>query len=414
MANICIRDGGTGDGSAWDNALDSLPSSLTRGNTYYIADGTYPAYTFDDAASGTTLITIKKATVADHGVATGWLDTYGDGTATFTGELAFATDYWVFDGVTRNEADWKEQVYGFRVQDSIVLSHLGNFPPGADHITVRYVDVGGAVGSTYPSIEGEPFYILNANPATDFTISRCFIHNCTLIQLAGVDGITIEYCYFMDMWAKEAIRGAATAKNGVIRYNIFEDTTQDTGVPGDEGTAPIAIWDGDSAGDFDNWEIYGNLFFDTTTIEHSGGAIVVGGNGGSWAGVAANNVKIYNNTIAGFLGDFSANILINGGTGNESSNNLWHNCIGTPSSSPNTATNGETASDIFVSVASGDFRLAEESAAGTTLAAPYDVDMDGVTRGSSGNWSRGAFQFTDGAAELNVTTLNVTGTLTVG
>ena len=51
-ANHYIRDGGNGNGTDWNNAWDDLPSSLTRGDTYYVADGTYGAYQFNDAASG--------------------------------------------------------------------------------------------------------------------------------------------------------------------------------------------------------------------------------------------------------------------------------------------------------------------------------------------------------------------------
>src|SRR5688572_27397587 len=65
--NVYVRDGASGSGADWSDALDDLPASLTRGKTYYIADGSYAAYLFDDADSGTSLITIKKATGSDHG-----------------------------------------------------------------------------------------------------------------------------------------------------------------------------------------------------------------------------------------------------------------------------------------------------------------------------------------------------------
>src|SRR4030043_1400540 len=78
-----VRAGATGanNGSDWNNAFTTLPATLVRGTTYYIADGNYASYTFDDAVSGTTLITVKKATVADHGTETGGVSTYGDGQA---------------------------------------------------------------------------------------------------------------------------------------------------------------------------------------------------------------------------------------------------------------------------------------------------------------------------------------------
>ena len=78
-----VRIGATGknDGSDWVNAHSALPSVLVRGDTYYLADGSYGGYTFDDANSGTTAITIKKATVSDHGTDVGWSSSYGDGQA---------------------------------------------------------------------------------------------------------------------------------------------------------------------------------------------------------------------------------------------------------------------------------------------------------------------------------------------
>ena len=58
------------------------------------------AYTFNDAVSGTTLITIKKAIESDHGTDTGWSSAYGDGQATFP-NVTFTTSYWTFDGQSR-------------------------------------------------------------------------------------------------------------------------------------------------------------------------------------------------------------------------------------------------------------------------------------------------------------------------
>jgi hypothetical protein len=69
--NYYVRDG-TGlfssCGQDWGNACDDLPSNLIRGATYYIADGSYSSYTFDDAESGSEYIYIKKATLWDHGI----------------------------------------------------------------------------------------------------------------------------------------------------------------------------------------------------------------------------------------------------------------------------------------------------------------------------------------------------------
>src|SRR5690348_11914306 len=89
-ANHYIRAGATGNGSGtdWTNACSGFSGScaisgLVRGDTYYVADGSYGSQTFDTANSGSSVITIIKATVANHGTATGWSDTFGDGQAVF-------------------------------------------------------------------------------------------------------------------------------------------------------------------------------------------------------------------------------------------------------------------------------------------------------------------------------------------
>ena len=117
-ANKYVRPGATGsnNGTDWTNAYRSLPSALVRGDTYYVAAGSYPAHTFGDPQSGTLTITVKKATAADHGTASGWQATYGTGQATFNSVIQFQTGYYVLDGQTRNEADWFDGAsYGFRI-----------------------------------------------------------------------------------------------------------------------------------------------------------------------------------------------------------------------------------------------------------------------------------------------------------
>src|SRR5580765_2943558 len=105
-ANHYVRAGATGSGTGndWTNAYTNLPSSLTRGDTYYLADGSYGSHTFNDANSGSSVISIVKATPAAHGVATGWSDAFGAGQAVFS-HWNIYTDFYTFDGVRRN-ADW--------------------------------------------------------------------------------------------------------------------------------------------------------------------------------------------------------------------------------------------------------------------------------------------------------------------
>jgi hypothetical protein len=80
-ANHFVRAGASGAGVDWARAYGQLPATLMRDDTYYVAAGQYPAYSFNTPGSGLT--TIKKATVADHGTVTGWNAAYATGYATF-------------------------------------------------------------------------------------------------------------------------------------------------------------------------------------------------------------------------------------------------------------------------------------------------------------------------------------------
>ena len=90
-ANHYIRDGGsgslagTGNCADWTttNACDDLPATMVRGDTYYIAGGSYGSHDFS-ALAGTSYVFLQKSTVADHGTATGWLDAYASPTAVFS------------------------------------------------------------------------------------------------------------------------------------------------------------------------------------------------------------------------------------------------------------------------------------------------------------------------------------------
>src|SRR5205807_7149865 len=60
---VTTNGAGSRDGSTWNNAFAwPLPTTLVRGDSYYIATGNYTGgYRFNTPESGTTPITIKKA-----------------------------------------------------------------------------------------------------------------------------------------------------------------------------------------------------------------------------------------------------------------------------------------------------------------------------------------------------------------
>lgn len=418
---------GAGTGADFNNRL-ALPdeTGFVRGNVYKVIEGYYGSRTLSTAVSGATLITIQKVSSADSAVA-GYSTALFDTPATF-GSIIIATDNWTLDGVTRDESDppfsWDSgSSYGFRITGGVAMST--SLSPGvcAANVTIQYSDIGGPEGSSYTGSEpNNCIYVGGFDElGSDLTVLRCYLHNIAHdahFHLNGLDGAVIEYCWISNGWGKEAIRGQVALKNAIIRFNYFYNASMNSGEPGEGSTAEIAIWDG-GANAFDNNEIYGNVFFRDNAEENSGGTIVVGGNGGSWAGSPASNTLVYNNTIAGVTGGASgAQILINGGTGNIVRNTLWYDVVGNPPSvTANTSSNNtEVVSDPFLNYATGDLMLSGDTDAGFTLSAPYNTDMVGETRGSDGTWDLGAFEYNSQAVTRNITysgTLTVTS-LTVG
>lgn len=450
MANKYLRSGasGTGSGDDWTNAYTTfvaLESGLARGDTGYVADGTYTGATFNTAASGTTGITIKKASIADHGTETGWDNSYGDGQALVNGDFEFRTDYWVIDGAYRNEANWQDiNAYGIRIKASNgTNTHgiWGNADNGiADNLTFRYLDIGGNADQIGVSnVPGEGFYLVGGT-RSGISISQCHIHNTALPVLMNSTGsVTIEECWIGPSYHKEGIRGQATCPSWIIRNNVIQDNGD---TPNSESMTAIIACFGNDPDTWDAWEIYGNVFVNTNGFggQYNNGIIIGGGSGFSGD---ATNWKVYNNTFynirTGNPGQgLQAKILLSG------TNNVCHNNIfvGFPSgmqlgiSADDADTNffycpdasGLAAivssfpstisgsSDPMVDAANGDYQLSE-SVPGTVLGAGFDdIDPLGNQRGEGGVWDVGVYQF-DGTPPsgptLNVTNFNAT-TLTVG
>lgn len=409
-ADRYVRPGasGNGSGSDWTNAYPTLPATLVRGDTYWIADGSYGRRVFSDPHSGTAVISIKKATAASHGTNAGWIDSYGSGQAVFN-DMTFDTGYYVIDGAKRNESNWADSAsYGIRNSGSLYSSRLNSSTGScADNLTFRYIDVGGATGSGVTSAPSSGLYLGGFGGGSlacqNWTLHRSHVHNTKIhVQCAGCSDLLVEYTHFGTGWGKEAIRGQVYAANMIVRNSIFKDSCQRD--PGDSTsgcTAEIALWDGSG---FDNNEVYGNVFHKTTNEINTGGIVVIGGNGSSWVGPASNNSKVYNNTISGYKVG-TAIVLINGGSGNACRNNLWYGIaagIGTGCTANAVSNNSVLSGTPFINAAGGDFRLSAATATGFALTSPYDVDLMGKKRGADGTWDIGAYEYSSsGTVQLS-------------
>jgi len=417
-ANYYIRGGATGtnSGSDWNNAYTSLPATLIRGSVYYIAGGSYPAYTFDDAESGTTLITVKKATASDHGTDTGWDSSYGTTQAVFNSIIRFNTGYYVFDGQTRNESDWfNGDAYGIRISHN---NNDQNIVIVASNISIKYVYInaiyGDAASSTcdFASTTCRRYAIdtdtYGEGTNTGLLFHRMYVYGSNNIWfIRETNGTIIEYS------ASDGAHGNGpnhagivnlyfNANNSITRYCKFRNAfTLGSG----GGTALWCITRCGSTGlcgsSNGGHQIYGNEVAHYCTTDG-----IIG-----YIGSDSINNKVYNNTFIDGTGK-SANCWGAGislpSSGNVAHNNLWvgwqsgrlsmdtsHDYNAFSGSSNFSEAHGQAniPTSIFSNYSGNNFRLASASSAGTSLSSTYNYDLLGSLRGSDGTWDRGAYEF---------------------
>ncbi len=415
-ANHYIRAGAAGNnsGTDWTNAFSSLPATLTRGDTYFIADGNYASYLFDDPVNGEKYITIKKATINDHGTNTGWDNSYGDGTAIFRADFSFTTDFWIIDGQIRKS--WTEG-YGFKIDNSAAGQQRSvdlylTYPPVAflHSITLKYIEIQGH--GLDNSVYDDGIYA--PNRGDHITVSHCYLHDFGRAPFitGELTSFLLEYCYIARNSNSAAVHSEGLADSNsdsvTIRYNVWADI---------EGTGYIVCLNRDNyTGTVENWNIYGNIFFKTIQNTYD--------RGGVGEGViaiinkqSAINWKIYNNSIINIKSDgSSARIRFADEDPSQNHqktyvyNNLWYNCgnadhygvtvsdynfyMATTHSNELHQQNFQTTdSSIFIDYYKENFRLAGETAAALSFPSPFDQDMDGNLRGSDGKWDRGAYEY---------------------
>jgi hypothetical protein len=398
--NHYVRQGASGNGSDWTNACGDFTgscaiASLVRGDTYYVGAGTYNARTWNTPASGTSVITIKKAIVADHGTATGWSDAYA-AQASFTNRMDVETAYWTFDGQVGDYNTGGIGSYGFKDQYNV-----GDFAPcggsnggtaGAgfllcgDHVTIRYFDCSGYTGTgdyNYPN----QAKCIESYGGSFWTVSHVAMHGCESCLQGGATGALLEYSYIYNSRSiapnfHNNVFYIQGLQNSTLRYNKVWDYN-----------AEGFFFTGYSGATNSNVAIYGNVFWSDGSQSNFPRGIEIRQD------YNYDHILIYNNTFYN-LNDGAVNNLT-GSTGNTCANcqavdNLAV-LTGYSFGSGFTANSNTSDSNIsrFVSVASlytADFHL-KSALAGVSLASPYNIDMDGNTPGTGGSWDRGAYQY---------------------
>jgi len=385
---------GKGNGKDWSNAYLELPKRLKRGNTYYIADGTYNGHVFKDPEKGSTLIIIKKATQSDHGTDIGWKSSYGDGVAHFASRIRFDSDYYVFDG----QVGSKTTGHGFKITTYEVstdskLCHINK----ANYISVSHVEMEHVGVDT--EFRQDCIYVIgnkDEDRSHHISFTHCYVHdvNRTHGVFYWVTDIIIEHCHFYHRHNESGIHGTSLSfnhcsenANNIIRYNTFWDV---------RGTNFIGIKDSIQG----YFYVYGNVFYQSEREYTTSNGIVT-----NTGGDTNHHMFIYNNTIVDCTG-YATGISFFNGSKNLVYNNIWYNCENVRFTGVehdynaffNSGNHIEQDKQIllnnpFVSYENHDYRLILPTFSGYKLESPFNRDMDGIERGNDSNWDRGAFEY---------------------
>jgi hypothetical protein len=385
-------------GSDWTHAYTNIPTTIVRGDTYYIASGSYGTKNFG-SLSGTDYVYLQKATSDDHGTETGWNSSYGVGQAVFSGGgtvFNINMAYLEIDGVTGSGTSG----HGIRVNSSSTTdgaAAIYTSSTAATHIVLKHLECNNAAwGSSNASrvIHSQAAY---PTGSSDWTIQYCYVHGGRVwVGFTGVvSNLLIEYCHFQNAGSGDGALHSAgltlcNTNNVTVRYNVFENmhVVGSTTYIEPQFTSQ-------------NFYVYGNVF-KRTSLDSEGttqGLLAITSTD------TVTNLHFYNNTAYNLHNASATTGFWGGNVGGSSCyvrNNVWKSCenvyIYDPGSNVTDSNNIlDGAGVTFVDAANGDFRLTGATPAGYTLSSPYNIDPLGVTRGADGLWDRGAYEYDSGS-----------------
>jgi len=422
-ANFYVRKGATGanNGSDWTNAWNEMSqinfSAVGCGDTIWIAGGTYTtSLNVNKTCTSSSVLNINRVLASDAApaAAAGWNKDYDSQVIISNANINLAAGaYYTING---REGSISGDNFGISVQctssggcDGVDGAGSGSL----SNITLSYVELFGPPCVMSESCGGSGASGLNVAPGSNTVNTLIFDHGWIhqygeAIRTSNWSNCTIQYSGISDMHndgqQHEDVVFSYPITNFTMRYNKI------WGSPNDG----IFFF-----GDEKNTQIYGNVYY------HSGAALITFYEG------YTHNVFIYNNVFEndGTFGDYQPAWLDFSGTmTGEIANNVWENvnkngeCPICDTNAYNLSSNvsGETGAftytpgSQFVSEspslpAAADFHLTATGATtfgkGKTLAAPFNVDPDGNTRGSGGSWDVGAYQYAPSNAPAPPTAL---------
>ncbi len=386
------RATGNGSGSDWNNQASWSSFTPVRGNTYYVASGSYAGRDFSTADSGSTLITITKATASVHGTDVGWSSTYGTGQAIFAGSgVSFSSDYWVFDGAIGNGSSSggsDPSSYGFYFTPPLSGSTIRPVVYNGSYVQIRHTAV------TCPGPSGDIQQFGFSGQGAYVTADYTYANNCQVSHWNQGSDNVISNSYMGTYWSSSSNHGVHVEQ--VLRPVFFNNVIT---------SCPIQCHEpgGGSTTNVNNGVFYNNVFVNITGTN----GVFKGTSSGAYI-----NCVFYGNTYINGNGPmlYQNNAGLGYGSGNVMINNvlykatLYNQAGGGPISSSydaffDSGSSSETGAQIgtgdpFVDYVNGNYNLIVDTQPGYPLPAPYNVDMKGIARGANGVWDRGALQLT--------------------
>ena len=435
---IRVAASGANDGSSWTNAFTAIPGTLTRGDTYYLAGGTYVGdVTLASTVSGSTLVTLKKANVSDNGSDPGWNLSYATTQALIEGNFEIVNSYTIIEGVTGSSRSG----YGIKILQPTGTSGNAIFyqDDGTSFVQVLHLELEGPGQGYSVGVSG----VKNNNtgsPVKGNHYANLYFHGLSengfvFVRVAGTSyadyGLLFENNILDDSGYNVAGQHGQGIQCGsgfspgmqdqqsywIVRNSIFHNFN---------GTGMIACLGYSSN---DHFEIYNNVFWDdnysfnTTWIpfDNSAPASSPGVIYFSSTSQSADNILVANNT---FYQMSRATVFIDGTATNSTvTNNLWtddnfniitqgatgsyndyYGCFTIISMGIFGCPYGETGQQgesmqPTVNPSTGNFHLVPGANAignGQNLSSIFTVDAAGNARAPSGPWDIGALNFIAG------------------
>lgn len=341
-ANHYVWCGSTGSATGVDftNAYVDLPVSLTRGDTYYVAGSTsctYGAHAFNDAPSGTSVISILHATASANSGVAGWQASFGTTPAKWSTAISYRfgksvwivqQGYYTFDGEfgTVGTTEPTSGTFGFWVVQS-GDNVVGIVFDGSVNSTVIY-----GITLNHTEVDGSPMNIANVSSGSygllaipkagmssvsGMLMYEDYMHDweVTFLQLHSPVNMIVDHSWFARIMYTSGAHGNGVAINpasgeAASSLTFSDDTWEDAC-----GTSVITFMNGTIG----TVAIYGNTFFQATnTTIFPGGTVPVfcdadgtigdlGPGNATTTGATIYNNTFYNNTTAGRSGVFFFN-----------------------------------------------------------------------------------------------------------